>query len=95
MSSFNLIQRYLIFVQDLYKKEITVDEINLLLFDEIKEPIDVEIKTRYSSKTSKAKIIQEGKKIKASFYEPQRAITPGQSAVFYIGDIVVGGGKII
>ena len=33
---------------ELYKKEITIGEINLLLFDEIKEPIKVDVKTRYS-----------------------------------------------
>ena len=79
---------------ELYKKEIIVDEINLLLFDEINEPIEVDVKTRYSLKVAKAKIVQEENKIKVIFDEPQRAITPGQSAVFYIGDIVLGGGKI-
>ena len=79
---------------ELYKKEITVCDINLLLVDEIKDWMDVEIKTRYSAKVAKAKIRQEGKEIKVIFEEPQRAITPGQSAVFYVGDIVLGGGKI-
>ena len=78
----------------LYKKEIFVKDYNLLLVDEIKEEIEVEVKTRYSSKTAKAKIIEDGDKIKVTFDEPQRAITPGQSAVFYVGDIVLGGGKI-
>ena len=45
---------------ELYKKEITIGEINLLLFDEIKEPIKVDVKTRYSSKVAKAMIIQNG-----------------------------------
>jgi tRNA-specific 2-thiouridylase len=81
--------------KELYKKEITVTNINLLLFDEIKKELEVEVKTRYSSKSAKAKIIQENENIKVIFEEPQRAITPGQSAVFYIDDIVVGGGKII
>nr|MCR5147037.1 tRNA 2-thiouridine(34) synthase MnmA [Clostridia bacterium] len=56
--------------------------------------IEVDVKTRYSTKSAKAKIIQEDDKIKVVFDEPQRAITPGQSAVFYIGDYVLGGGKI-
>lgn len=80
--------------EELYKKEITVTNINLLLVDEINEEIKVEVKTRYSSKSAKAKIRQDGDKIKVVFEEPQRAITPGQSAVFYVGDIVLGGGKI-
>ena len=79
----------------LYKKEILVTDINLLLVDEITEPMEVEVKTRYSAKQAKAKITQENNIIKVIFEEPQRAITPGQSAVFYIGDIVLGGGKIL
>ena len=81
--------------KELYKKEIEVTDINLLLFDEIKDWIDVTVKTRYSAKEAKAKIKQEGNIIKVIFDEPQKAITPGQSAVFYLDDIVVGGGKIV
>ena len=81
--------------KELYKLEAEVTDINLLLVDEITEPLEVEVKTRYSAKSAKAKIIQVGSNIKIKFDEPQRAITPGQSAVFYIDDIVVGGGKII
>ncbi len=80
--------------KELYKKEITVTDINLLLVDKIEEPMEVDVKTRYSSKVAKAKIEQDGENIKVIFDEPQRAITPGQSAVFYVGDIVLGGGKI-
>lgn len=80
--------------KELYKKEITVSDINLLLVDKIEETMEVDVKTRYSSKVAKAKIEQDGENIKVTFDEPQRAITPGQSAVFYVGDIVLGGGKI-
>ena len=80
---------------ELYQKEIIVKDVNLLLVDNIEDYIDVEVKTRYSSKVAKAKIVENlDKTIKVIFEEPQRAITPGQSAVFYIDDIVLGGGKI-
>ena len=83
---------------ELYKKKIEVSDINLLLVDEIKDWIEVDVKTRYSSKFAKAKIKQDENdksKIKIVFDEPQKSITPGQSAVFYVDDIVLGGGKII
>ncbi len=81
--------------KEIYKKEFLVNEVNLLLIDEIKEPMEVEVKTRYSSKNAKATIMKENEKIKVILEEPQRAITPGQSAVFYKDDIVIGGGKIL
>lgn len=81
---------------DIYKTEMLVNDINLLLVDEIKEPIKVSVKTRYSSKEENATIeMQDKNTIKVTFEEPVARITPGQSAVFYIGDIVLGGGKII
>ena len=80
----------------LYKKELVVNDINLLLFDKINNWLEVDVKTRYSSKFAKAKIKQkDNNTIEVIFEEAQRAITPGQSAVFYLDDIVVGGGKIV
>ena len=79
---------------NLYSREIFVEDYNLLLVDNIEKELDVEVKTRYTSKLAKAKIKEVDGKIKVDFEEPQRAITPGQSAVFYIKDIVLGGGKI-
>ena len=80
---------------ELYKDEIIVKDINLILVDEIKAPLEVEVKTRYSAKQTKAKIMQiDNNTIKIKFDEKVRALTPGQSAVFYRGDYVLGGGKI-
>ena len=79
---------------ELYKDEILVNDINLLLVDKITDKMEVQVKTRYLAKPAKAEIIQEDDTIRVHFFEPQKAPTPGQSAVFYIGDIVLGGGKI-
>ena len=81
--------------KQLYKGEVLVDNINLLLMDEISTPIEVDVKTRYSTNVARATISKHGEGVIATFKEKQRAITPGQSAVFYIDDIVLGGGKIV
>ena len=81
---------------EIYSTEMLANEINLLLVDEIKGKISVLVKTRYSAKEDKATIEMIGNDIiKVCFEKPIARITPGQSAVFYIDDIVIGGGKII
>ena len=75
--------------KELYTKEFMVSELNWLLFDNPTEEFEANVKTRYSAKEYKAKIIPMGDNAKVIFEEPQKSITPGQSAVFYIDDIVV------
>ena len=51
-------------------------------------------KIRYHSKEAEAVVTRYSTYTEIVFNEPQRAITPGQAIVFYIGDEVVGGGII-
>ena len=81
---------------EMYKKEMYVNDINLLLIDRLEEKMKVSVKTRYSSREEEAYIENiDNNLIKVTFKNPVARITPGQSAVFYKDDIVVGGGKII
>lgn len=80
--------------QELYMKEFMVQDVNFLVLDKLESPMHVSVKTRYSTKSNAAVIYPIDDEIKVVFDTPQRAITPGQSAVFYDGDIVLGGGKI-
>ena len=59
-------------------------------------PIKVNAKIRYGAKEAEATLFPEvNGKVKVEFETPQRAITKGQSVVFYIDDVLIGGGKII
>ena len=82
---------------ELYSNILFCEDINLLLIDEIKEPTKVNAKIRYLAKESQATIYPiENGKMRVEFDSLQRAITAGQSIVFYTDEgIVMGGGKII
>jgi tRNA-specific 2-thiouridylase len=82
--------------KELYKREFFVEDVNLLLYDRIDKKMKVKTKTRYSAKEYDSTIYpQQDGTVRVVFDEPQKAITPGQSAVFYLDDMIVGGGKII
>ena len=78
----------------LYVKSFMVKDYNLLLIDDLYEPIKVNVKTRYKSIEHEAIISKVDECIKVEFTEPQKGVTSGQSAVFYIDNIVLGGGII-
>ncbi|MBU4350276.1 tRNA 2-thiouridine(34) synthase MnmA, partial [bacterium] len=72
-----------------------VKDLNFISGDKLSKSVKAEVKIRYNSKKSPAIISPYGEdSALISFENHQRAVTPGQSAVFYQGDIVVGGGII-
>ncbi len=81
--------------RELYSKELKANELNFLLNMDLGTELEIEAKVRYRSKPAKATLEIENEIAKVTFKEPQRAITPGQSVVFYLNNIVLGGGKII
>jgi len=83
------------FANPLYSKSLIANDINLIACSGIKKPMRVMVKTRYLQAAQSAVVeqIDEGS-LRIDFDSPQRAITPGQAAVMYDGDIVIGGGTI-
>lgn len=81
--------------EDIFKTDLVAKDVNFIAFDKLEEPVTVEAKVRYSGKPAESVIspLKDGK-VKVSFKEKQRAITKGQSVVFYQGNKVVGGGVI-
>lgn len=81
--------------KELYNESLLASNINWLV-DNIENGMKVEAKIRYSAEPKKAKLILLPRNYaRVVFEEPQRAITPGQSVVFYDGDTVLGGGRIL
>lgn len=79
---------------DLFKSRMEVDNLSYMLKSEMTDGARVGVKIRYSAKEAPAILHIDGDKATVEFDEPQRAITPGQAAVFYIDDTVIGGGVI-
>jgi tRNA-specific 2-thiouridylase len=73
-----------------------VGNLNWTLMDELSAPLDTTVKIRYRSPFTPVKITQlADQRAKVTFERPVPGVCPGQAAVFYDGDIVVGGGVIV
>jgi tRNA-uridine 2-sulfurtransferase len=79
----------------LERDEFFVDRCNWIPFDNPPEQIEVTTRIRYNHPGTTATVTPlDNGRAKVKLHEPQRAITPGQAAVFYQEDLVVGGGWI-
>ncbi len=81
---------------DVFRTELTCNQINFMGMEDLKEPRRLWAKVRYAHKGQWCFATQIGAdQIRCSFEEPVRAVTPGQAVVFYEGEYVMGGGTIM
>jgi tRNA-uridine 2-sulfurtransferase len=79
---------------DLEQNEMIVSKLNLVKYDMITPGMEAVTKIRYKDKGCLSNIYPDNGKMNVKFYENVKGIAPGQSAVFYEGDDVIGGGII-
>lgn len=78
-----------------YRSVLLASENNFIAIEKIERPLEIEAKIRYGAIPAAAVIYPApNERVEVCFNEPQRAITPGQSVVYYSGDVVIGGGVI-
>jgi len=81
--------------EDLLVEEFEIERVNWSSRAPTAEPFEVTVKIRYSHPGTKATLHSlEGNRALVRLEEPQKAVTPGQAAVCYDGDVVVAGGWI-
>ena len=81
---------------NLGQRELTVQDVNWIAGAAPAEPLRLQVKTRYTAREAWAMVTPlERGRVDVHFEEPQRDLTPGQAAVFYDGEIVLGGGLIL
>jgi tRNA-uridine 2-sulfurtransferase len=79
--------------RDLYRESCTVERVRWIPFDRPTGPVTATVRIRSNHQGAKASIVDHGDGTAAiRFDTAQRAIAPGQAAVFYDGDLVLGGG---
>jgi tRNA-specific 2-thiouridylase len=81
---------------DLLRSSMQVNDINWISIDAPGAPVRAQVKIRNKHAAAPATLHpgSDPARIQVSFDEPQRAVTPGQAAVFYDGELVLGGGWI-
>ncbi len=81
--------------EKLFKNKLSLKSVNWILFDRPDEPLWLNAKIRYKQPEAPARVTAAGsERAEIVFANPQWAAAPGQSAVFYDGELVVGGGII-
>ncbi|NWG01361.1 MAG: tRNA 2-thiouridine(34) synthase MnmA [Syntrophaceae bacterium] len=81
--------------EEVYGDTFIVESVNWIIPQKKGSSIDAQVKIRYNHPGSEAYVIPKGMEgWVVKFKSPQKAITPGQAAVFYDGEIVLGGGWI-
>ena len=80
--------------RELFRRETEIADVNWITGETPAAPVRCAVKIRYRAAEKSAVVYPEGDRARVVFDEPQRAITPGQAAVFYDGDTVLGGGTI-
>jgi tRNA-specific 2-thiouridylase len=81
--------------EELEVERFIASDVNLIAVDQLTAPRPVNAKIRHSHEPVAAMIEPRGPgQVEVRFATPQRAVTPGQSVVFYEGDLVIGGGVI-
>lgn len=79
---------------DLQKNDMRVGQLNLIKYPEITDGMEALTKVRYRDPGVLSNLYHEDGKLRVSFYQAVKGVAPGQSAVFYDGDDVIGGGII-
>lgn len=78
----------------LYKDKIKIREENFIPFDTLEKPLEVSVKVRHGQNETKGLLFYKNNELFVEFEKQVRAPNKGQSAVFYLDDIVIGGGII-
>ncbi|HXF86251.1 MAG TPA: tRNA 2-thiouridine(34) synthase MnmA [Anaerolineales bacterium] len=83
--------------EELGSRELMARQVNWVSGEAPREPFRAEVKIRYTAREAEAWVepMENGEQVRVRFDAPQRDITAGQAAVFYQGDIVLGGGIIV